>query len=144
MHTHMHTECECNAVRECEGKGAVQVGENLRGNSREILSEFSHGRKPNAELYLELGPRLGPHVRQRTFRFSRFVPHCGPSALRVLPARKARSSVLSVPATSGACRRRTPSSRTVPRKPSSRRILLRSHHIPEERCPRSEDTQGNQ
>lgn len=102
MHTHMHNECMWIWKGMQAGVRAVQVGENLRENSREILSKFSQGRKPNAELNLNLGPRLGPSVHLRTFRFSRFVPSpCDPSEPRALLVLRVRSAVPSPSATAG-------------------------------------------
>lgn len=49
-------------------KQASKHGENLRENSRETRLEIRLGRKPNAELYLELGPGLGLRLRQSLLR----------------------------------------------------------------------------
>jgi hypothetical protein len=102
MHTHMHTQCKGICTGMQAGASVSDARGNQRRNSEEIRREFCHGRKPIAELNLNLGPRLGPSIHLRTFRFSRFAPYlCDPSERRALLVPRVRSAVPCSSATAG-------------------------------------------
>lgn len=138
---------------------AKGTGENLRESRRGNLPKICHSRKPNSELYLEMGPGLQSCTRQNPLRagFSTLLlirngmPHnslfihsgvksspgrpgfpWGESpAERAVPlVRSARFAVPSSPAKRGVPRSHIPLSRTRRCSLSSRRDLLRSRHFP--------------
>lgn len=73
MHTHIHTQCKGICTGMQAGASASDARGNQRRNSEEIRQEFCHGRKPIAELNLNLGPGFRSSIRQNLFAFSRFV-----------------------------------------------------------------------